>query len=48
MQSKISEKHMRWANFLSMFHFQIVHVEGKKMQMHYQETSGFSCNHRIS
>ena len=21
---------MRWANFLSMFHFQIVHVEGKK------------------
>ena len=29
-QSKLSEKHMRWANFLSMFHFQIVHVEGKK------------------
>ena len=21
---------MRWANFLSMFHFQIVHVDGKK------------------
>ena len=29
-QAKLSEKHMRWANFLSMFHFQIVHVEGKK------------------
>ena len=29
-QAKLSEKHMRWANFLSMFHFQIMHVEGKK------------------
>ncbi|MCO5594877.1 hypothetical protein L7F22_048912 [Adiantum nelumboides] len=29
-QAKLSEKHMRWANILSMFHFQIVHVEGKK------------------
>ena len=29
-QSKLSEKHMRWANFLSMFHFQIVHVAGRK------------------
>lgn len=29
-QAKLSEKHMRYANFLSMFHFQIVHVEGKK------------------
>ncbi|MCO5590508.1 hypothetical protein L7F22_044478 [Adiantum nelumboides] len=29
-QAKLSEKHMRWANTLSMFHFQIVHVEGKK------------------
>ncbi|MCO5614830.1 hypothetical protein L7F22_069114 [Adiantum nelumboides] len=29
-QSKLSEKRMRWANILSMFHFQIVHVEGKK------------------
>ena len=29
-QTKLSEKHMRWANFLSMFHFQIVHVDGKK------------------
>ncbi|WP_447387092.1 Ty3/Gypsy family RNase HI domain-containing protein, partial [Streptococcus pseudopneumoniae] len=28
--TKLSEKHMRWANFLSMFHFQIVHVKGKK------------------
>ncbi|MCO5607350.1 hypothetical protein L7F22_061545 [Adiantum nelumboides] len=24
-QAKLSEKHMRWANILSMFHFQIVH-----------------------
>ncbi|MCO5556851.1 hypothetical protein L7F22_010405 [Adiantum nelumboides] len=30
-QAKISEKHMRWANILSMFHFQIVHVEGKNV-----------------
>lgn len=29
-QAKLSEKYMRWANFLSMFHFQIVHVDGKK------------------
>ncbi|MCO5577599.1 hypothetical protein L7F22_031430 [Adiantum nelumboides] len=29
-QAKLSEQHMRWADFLSMFHFQIVHVEGKK------------------
>ncbi|MCO5584058.1 hypothetical protein L7F22_037980 [Adiantum nelumboides] len=29
-RAKLSEKHMRWANILSMFHFQIVHVEGKK------------------
>lgn len=29
-QTKLSEKHMRWANFLSMFQFQIVHVDGKK------------------
>ncbi|MCO5606461.1 hypothetical protein L7F22_060649 [Adiantum nelumboides] len=29
-QAKLSEKHMRWANILSMFHFQIGHVEGKK------------------
>ncbi|MCO5577168.1 hypothetical protein L7F22_030992 [Adiantum nelumboides] len=29
-QGKLSEQHMRWANFLSMFHFRIVHVEVKK------------------
>ena len=29
-QSKISEKQIRWANFLSMFHFQLVHVKGTK------------------
>ena len=29
-QAKLSEKHMRWANFLSMFHLQIVHVDGRK------------------
>lgn len=29
-QRKLSEKQMRWANFLSLFHFQIVHVAGKK------------------
>ncbi|MCO5564116.1 hypothetical protein L7F22_017772 [Adiantum nelumboides] len=29
-QAKLSEKHLSWANFLSMFHFQLVHVAGKK------------------
>ncbi|MCO5573423.1 hypothetical protein L7F22_027194 [Adiantum nelumboides] len=29
-QAKLSKKHMRWENILSMFHFKIVHVEGKK------------------
>lgn len=29
-QAKLSKKHMRWADFLSMFHFQIEPVEGKK------------------
>ncbi|MCO5598493.1 hypothetical protein L7F22_052590 [Adiantum nelumboides] len=29
-QTKLSEKHLSWANFLSMFHFQLVHVAGKK------------------
>ncbi|MCO5560761.1 hypothetical protein L7F22_014381 [Adiantum nelumboides] len=29
-QKQISEKQMRWANILSQFHFQIVHVQGKK------------------
>jgi len=29
-QTKLLEKHMRLAKFLSVFHFQIVHVDGKK------------------
>ena len=29
-QRKLSEKQMRWANFLSMFHFQILHTSGNK------------------
>ncbi|MCO5549218.1 hypothetical protein L7F22_002684 [Adiantum nelumboides] len=29
-QKQLSEKQMRWANILSQFHFQIVHVQGKK------------------
>ncbi|MCO5570233.1 hypothetical protein L7F22_023951 [Adiantum nelumboides] len=29
-QAKLFEKHLLWANFLSMFHFQLVHVAGKK------------------
>ncbi|MCO5572584.1 hypothetical protein L7F22_026340 [Adiantum nelumboides] len=29
-QPKLSEKHLSWANFLSMFHFQLVHVAHKK------------------
>ncbi|MCO5605251.1 hypothetical protein L7F22_059431 [Adiantum nelumboides] len=29
-QAKLSEKHLSWVNFLSMFHFQLVHVAGKK------------------
>ena len=29
-QRKLSEKQMRWANFLSMFHFQILHTSGTK------------------
>ena len=28
-QTKLSEKQMRWANFLSQFHFQFAHVPGK-------------------
>ena len=27
-QTKLSEKHFKWANLLSMFHFQIVYVPG--------------------
>ena len=30
MQTKLSEKQMRWANFLSQFHFHITHVAGKQ------------------
>ncbi|MCO5557181.1 hypothetical protein L7F22_010741 [Adiantum nelumboides] len=29
-QKQLSEKQMRWANILSRFHFQIVHVQGQK------------------
>ncbi|MCO5614971.1 hypothetical protein L7F22_069257 [Adiantum nelumboides] len=32
-QTKLSEKQMRWANFLSQFHFHIAHVAGKKNQV---------------
>ncbi|MCO5612729.1 hypothetical protein L7F22_066998 [Adiantum nelumboides] len=31
--TKLSEKQMRWANFLSQFHFHIAHVAGKKNQV---------------
>ncbi|MCO5557893.1 hypothetical protein L7F22_011465 [Adiantum nelumboides] len=30
LQKQLSEKQMRWANILSQFHFQIVHVQGQK------------------
>ncbi|MCO5576367.1 hypothetical protein L7F22_030177 [Adiantum nelumboides] len=29
-QKQLSEKQMRWANILSQFHFQIIHVQGLK------------------
>ena len=29
-QRKLSEKQYRWANFLSLFHFQIMHMPGHK------------------
>ncbi|MCO5602618.1 hypothetical protein L7F22_056752 [Adiantum nelumboides] len=29
-RAKLFEKHLSWANFSSMFHFQLVHVAGKK------------------
>ncbi|WP_255573124.1 RNase H-like domain-containing protein [Enterobacter cloacae complex sp. GF14B] len=29
-QKQLSEKQMRWANILSQFHFQIIHVQGQK------------------
>ena len=28
-QTKLSDKQMRWANFLSQFHFHIAHIPGK-------------------
>ena len=28
-EAKILEKQMRWANFLSQFHFHIAHIPGK-------------------
>ena len=28
-QTKLSDKQMRWANFLSQFHFHIAHIAGK-------------------
>ncbi|MCO5608526.1 hypothetical protein L7F22_062737 [Adiantum nelumboides] len=32
-QKQLSKKQMRWANILSQFHFQIVHVQGQKNVM---------------
>ena len=32
-QRKLSEKQMRWANFLSMFHFHFIHTPGKTNQV---------------
>ena len=29
MQTKLSDKQMRWANFLSQFNFHIAHIVGK-------------------
>ena len=43
-QTKLSKKHMRWANFLSMFHFQIVHVDGKKNVV----ADALSCTPQVS
>ncbi|MCO5562485.1 hypothetical protein L7F22_016112 [Adiantum nelumboides] len=37
-------RYMRWANFLSMFHFQIVHVEGKKNVV----ADALSCKPQVS
>ncbi|NHV87658.1 hypothetical protein HA385_24050, partial [Escherichia coli] len=28
-QTKLTDKQMRWANFLSQFHFHIAHIPGK-------------------
>ncbi|MCO5603365.1 hypothetical protein L7F22_057515 [Adiantum nelumboides] len=43
-QAKLLEQHMRWANFSSMFHFQIVHVEGKKNVV----ADALSCKPQVS
>ena len=32
-QTKLSDKQMRWANFLSQFHFHIAHIAGKHNQV---------------
>ena len=32
-QTKLSDKQMRWANFLSQFHFNIAHIVGKRNQV---------------
>ena len=29
-QTKLSDKQMRWANFISQFHFHIAHIPGKQ------------------
>ena len=42
-QTKLSEKQMRWANFLLQFHFHFAHILGKQnplWRMHYQEGHG--------
>ena len=33
MQTKLSDKQMRWANFLSQFHFHIAHIASKHNQV---------------
>ncbi len=33
MQTKLSDKQMRWANFLSQFHLHIAHIAGKHSQL---------------
>ena len=33
MQTKLSDKQMRWANFLSQFNFHIAHIAGKHNQV---------------
>ena len=41
-QTKLSEKQMRWANFLSQFHFHIAHIPGKKNRV----ADALSCRTR--